>query len=219
MKRLRIVVAFLVGSCLLPCAARGALSLGIVPSATFPPPGVPFSTPLPMDLIFHETGTVEREGLFTYDIALDLVPPGGSAPLGVRFMTGPSAVQVVDPAAIARTNAAGQPAEPSITVLESTPQRLLFNITSAGELSDIDDGEIGARVFYTFEPGGRIGYYRVLFDAQNTVFGSGDPNLPLSIPVALIDAVPGIFYPPEPSTLALVGMASVLTLRRRRPAR
>jgi hypothetical protein len=162
------------------------------------------------DLIFHETGPVQREGLFAYDIALDFVRPAG-ANSGVSFVNGPGTTPVEIPAnpAIAMT-----PNPASLTILESTPTRLVFNITSGNDLTDIDEGESAARVFFTLAPDMTPGLYRMRFDPANTIFGSGDPELPLLIEVALTDE--GIFGIPEPSGLTMVGAAGVLALRRRR---
>jgi hypothetical protein len=206
--------------CLLACAmivsaapgvARGALSLQIGPldnpaltdTTLLPGQGVQF-----FDLIFHETGPVQREGLFTYDIALDMTGASNTA----SFVNGPGTtpVQIAPNPAIAMT-----PNPASITVLENTPSRLVFNITSGNDLTDIDDGETAARVFYNVNAAAPFGTYRITFDAPNTVFGSGDPELPLSIEVALSDA--GVItYVPEPGSLAAAGLFGLLFLRRRR---
>ena len=162
------------------------------------------------DLVFHETGPVQREGLFTYDIALNLDRGNNVA---TSFVSGPGTtpVQLGPNPAIAMT-----PNPASITVLESTPTRLVFNVTSGNDLTDIDEGETAARIFYTAVGNPTPGISRITFDVANTVFGSGDPELPLSIEVALTDEG-SIDYIPEPSGLVLAsGAAAALVLWRRR---
>ena len=192
-------------------AARGALSLQIGPrngtdagsaDAVVINPGTQF-----FDMIFHETGTVQREGLFTYDIALDL--PNGQ---GVSFVNGAGStpVQIGANPAIAMT-----PNPASITVLENTPSRLVFNITSGNDLTDIDEGESAARIFYTVAPDAVQGIRRIVFDAANSVYGSGDPELPLSIEVDMTDA--GVItFIPEPTGVAVLAVSAVFALRRHR---
>jgi hypothetical protein len=217
MNRFVTTSAVALGLWLAPAASHAALSLQIGPqngpdnidtTPIFPPGGPRF-----FDLIFHETGGVQPEGLFTYDIGLNVVRPGGlvlaTAPVGGN---GAGAVEV-GPNPVFNTGSA-----PSIQVSESTPSRLVFNVTSGGDLNDIDEGETAARVFYTLAPQAAYGVYRLVFDPDYTVFGSGDPNLPLSIDVALTDAgVVELF--PEPGALSLVGVVGLLALRRRRRAR
>ena len=219
MSRIALVLACVAGAILgVPAGlVRGAaLSLQLGPSqgGYDNPIPTPLETPLPLDLVFHETGPAQNEGLFVYDIRLELVSPAGSGPLGVTFVTGPSAVQIVDPAAIARRNASGAPAEPSIMILQSTPEVLWFDVVSAGELSDINEGDIAARVFYTYHLGGRPNDYLIVVDEDedHTVFASGDPRLPIRIDVDYPD-VGRIFYPPEPSCVSLLAMAGLMGLR------
>ena len=62
-------------------------------------------------------------------------------------------------------------------------------------------------------------HHNRLFDTQNTVFGSGDPNRPdPAIPVSLTDAGLVHVVVPEPASLSLLGFAGLLALRRRRAA-
>jgi hypothetical protein len=212
MNRFVTTSAVALGLWLVPAASHAALSLQIGSqngpnlndTTIVPPPGGPRF----FDLIFHETGGAQPEGLFTYDIGLRTA--GGlnlvTTPVGGN---GAGAVEV-GPNPVFNT---GSP--PSIQVSESTPSRLVFNVTSGGDLNDIDEGETAARVFYTLDPQVEYGVYRLSFDPDYTVFGSGDPNLPLSIDVALTDA--GVVYwIPEPGTASLLAGAAVVGLLRRR---
>jgi hypothetical protein len=90
---------------------------------------------------------------------------------------------------------------------------LLINASSNNDLANIDAGDVAARIFYVFDYT-FLGDYTIVFDTQLTVFGSGDPNRPLEIPVTLTDAG-FIRYIPEPSALSLLAGAALLALRRR----
>ena len=214
MNRFVTTSAVALGLWLVPAASHAALSLQIGSqngpnlndTTIVPPPGGPRF----FDLIFHETGGAQPEGLFTYDIGLRTA--GGlnlvTTPVGGN---GAGAVEV-GPNPVFNT---GSP--PSIQVSESTPSRLVFNVTSGGDLNDIDEGESAARIFYSVDRTVPLGLYRLAFDPDYTVFGSGDPNLPLSIDIALTDF--GVIdYIPEPGSLCLLGVAGLLALRRRRRA-
>src|SRR5215217_6140515 len=76
---------------MVPGVASAALSLQIGPQNG--PDAIDARHTLPVDagqkfidLIFHETGGVNPEGLFTYDILVNLVRPGG-ATSGVNLVT------------------------------------------------------------------------------------------------------------------------------------
>ena len=167
-----------------------------------------------IDLIFHETGGVNPEGLFTYDLALNLVRGAGN---GIAFKTAGVGTNGAGVVALAPNPVFNTGSAPSFQITESSPTRLVFNVTSGGDLNDIDEGESAARIFYTVAPDATPGMFRLQFDPDNTVFGSGDPNLPLSIDVALTDQ--GVLQViPEPGTLSLLGVAGLLALRRRRTA-
>jgi hypothetical protein len=207
---------------MVPGVASAALSLQMGPQNGSASPANNDASLLPLvdnglkfiDLIFHETGGVNPEGLFTYDIGLNLVRPGGS---GVSLITVPTGGNGAGAVALAPNPVFNTGSAPSFQISESSPTRLVFNVTSGGDLNDIDEGESAARVFYNVDPGAAPGVYRLQFDPDYTVFGSGDPNLPLSIDVALTDQ--GVLQVvPEPGTLSLLGIAGLLALRRRRTA-
>ena len=126
----------------------------------------------------------------------------------MSFVTGPGA------AAIPPENfVLPSPPPATLTVLESTPDRLLFNVTSGRDSGDINQGDVAARVFYTVDPAAGPGTYRILFDPNFTVFSSSNPNFDPLIFADATDA--GVIFVPEPSGLALLAAAGVLTLRRR----
>ena len=213
--------ARLVVSCLallaLPCPARADLSLQLGPRyGPFVndyeielPPGPRF-----FDIRFNETGRVEREGLFTYDIGLRVeARPGTEGAL--RLLTGDAAV-AVPPEIPGDDFVLPAAPPPMLTIVESDPDHLIFNVTMASggvPLPDIDQGERAARVFFTFAPDAPLGLYRVLADRDITVFGSGDPNLPLVIDVETTDAF--VIRIPEPGALSLLAASAPFALRRR----
>jgi MYXO-CTERM domain-containing protein len=70
-------------------------------------------------------------------------------------------------------------------------------------------------VFYTIDPGAAPGTYHINLDPSGTLFVSGDTGE--AIPVDISD--PGtVVVTPEPGSLALLGVAGLLALRRRRSA-
>jgi hypothetical protein len=197
---------------LLPAVSRGALSLGFGP-----PDGTnPASACLPgthfVDLIFADDST-EDEGLYAYDLVLNLVTPAGR-PGDVRIAGAerPPTDFVLsdDPNKSTFTIAQG----PGLT----DDRRITVNISSNNDLFDITTGKKAARLFYTIAPGALPGQFSLAFDPANTVFGSGDPNrLELALAVGLADAG-SLQICPEPGTLSITGLAGLLCLSRRRRA-
>ena len=204
-----------VAGLVLPSIASAALSLQVGPQASPATPDVTYtkgSTPSGQqffDLIFNDDST-ENEGLFAYDLVMNVVRPAGKT--GGISLAGaerpPSDFVLSD-----------DPAKSTFTVANNTPDNVLVNISSNNDLFDITTGKKAARVFYTVDPATiDLGDYSIVFDTQNTVFGSGDPNrTDPAIPVSLVDA--GVIHVvPEPASLSLLGFAGLLALRRRRAA-
>ena len=214
--RTLVLVSF-AGLLMLPCAVRADLSLQLGSAYGFDSLDV-VPAPRPgtsgfFDIRFNETGTVNREGLFTYDISLFVWPlPGVTG--GLRLLTGDAAV-AVPPEIPGDDFVLPTTPDPILTILESDANHLLFNVTSARlepPYADIDQGELAARVFWELDPSTPPGVYRVMVDQERTRFGTANPKLPLLIDVEKTDA----FVVPEPAGLSLVGLAGLLALRRRR---
>ena len=203
-----------VAGLVLPSIASAALSLQIGPQAS---PSTPDLTVVKgaapsgqqfMDLIFSDDST-ENEGLFAYDLVLNVVRPAGTT--GGISLAGaekpPTDFVLSDDAS-----------KSTFTVANSTADNLLVNISSNNDLFDITSGKKAARILYTIDPGIDLGDYKIVFDTANTVFGSGDPNRPdPALTVSLVDAG-FVQVVPEPASLSLLGFAGLLVLRRRRAA-
>ena len=200
----------------LPCPARADLSLQLGESYgpnTIDPIRVSPEGPFYFDIRFNETGAVEREGLFTYDVGLRVQRPAGVT-RGLRLLTGDAAV-AVPPEIPGGDFVLPAVPPPSLVIIESDADHVIFNVTMAvpdAPLPDIDQGERAARIFWTWEPFAPEGMYRVLADPDITAFGSGDPNLPLAIEVEMTDAF--VVIAPEPGAVSLLAVAAPFALRR-----
>jgi hypothetical protein len=203
-----------VAGLVLPSIASAALSLQIGPQASPATPDVTITKGAApsgqqfMDLIFTDDGA-ENEGLFAYDLVLNVVRPAGrTGGISLAGADRPPTDFVLS----------DDPNKSTFSVANNTPDNLLINISSNNDLFDITSGKKAARVFYTVDPNIDLGDYSIVFDTANTVFGSGDPNRPdPAIPVGLVDAG-FIQVVPEPASLSLLGFAGLLVLRRRRAA-
>jgi hypothetical protein len=202
---LKFAVACVVAAA--PRTAAAALSLEIGPV-------LPFPGRQSADLVFTETAPIENEGLFAYDL----------------LITGPVAARdLIRLDGVAAGNFPGfvlgdDPSKYTFSVAESDANHVLVNVSSNNDLFDIMSGKRAARAFYLLTPAGLVqsalgwcGETALAFDPGATVFGSGDPNRPdVNIPVDLRD---GAVLCPEPTGPALLGMAGLLALRRRRGPR
>ena len=239
MKRFVLAVApaaALVMPILLPRAGRNALGAEL--ALTFEAEGAGISgspsvewypssgTPHYFDLTFRETGAPFDEGLFTYDIGVHLVRPGGVTPAPgsptVRLLTGPGAVTippdhfVMPPVASPTT----------LMIDESTDDHLSFSIQPGdpedpAALGDINTGDKAGRIWYVVDPGTPPDTYRLQFLGprgpgltDETAFGTARPDIEVLLPVDISGQ--GQIITPEPSALSLLSAAALLTLRRRR---
>ena len=210
--KLRVLISHCIAGLLLPGVASAALELNIagpLSEARFGR-GSPDAFALPgqqfFDLIFVETGTTENEGLFAYDLLLQ-VPAAARNLVTLGGAERPTDNFVLD-----------VPSGATFTVAENAADHVLINISSNNDLADITTGKKAARILYTLTAQGLAQgltnpFQALTFDTGSTVFGSGDPNRPLEIRADLSD--PGVIGIPEPAGAALLAVAGVLALRRR----
>ena len=203
MKRCFIVAWAILCVAAAPGAARGGqLSLHVGPvngdPSSFPRPGLNF-----VDLTFTETGVPEDERLYSYDIAMRIVPPSGPHPACFQFVSGPGAV-TIPPANFVLP----QPPPAELTIIEAVSDSLQVNVTAEGATGDIDTGDTALRVYFTYQPMGTIGIYHLTFDPNNTVFASSEVR---AIPVAVAES--SLICWPEPAAVALLPPIAVLGLR------
>jgi hypothetical protein len=190
---------------MVPGVASAALSVAIVPDIEVPAGAIPTGEQF-VDLVFNETGTPANEGLFAYDLYITRDRPG------INLLRAEKPDNWVFKAAGAGFSQAG----PEFTHL---PDLIVVNALGdlLGANQDIEDGTKAARVFYTIDPGAAPGKYniRLANDPGTTLFVSGDTGE--AIPVDISDA--GVVtVTPEPGSIALLGVAGLLALRRRRSA-
>ena len=185
---------------LLPGVASAALSIDIGPDI--------FSDNNPttehfFDLVFHETGAPTNEGLFAYDLYLKADRPG------IKLLR----AEKPDNWVFTSPGASFQEAGPEFS---NKPGLIVVNAIGdlLGANQDIVDGTKAARVFYTMDPDAAAGTYHISLDPGGTLFVSGDTGEAIPVDISASFSVPI----PEPAGLSLLGIAGLLTLRRRRAA-
>jgi len=183
-----------------PGVASAALSIVPVP-ARITPGGIPGE--MYFDLVFRETGTPANEGLFAYDLYLQRDKPGINL---VR-------AEKPDNWVFTSPGASFQEAGPEFS---NKPGLIVVNAIGdlLGANQDIVDGTKAARVFYTMDPDAAAGTYHISLDPGGTLFVSGDTGEAIPVDISASFSVPI----PEPAALSLLGIAGLLTLRRRRAA-
>ena len=189
---------------LTPGLARAELALTAV--QPFPP----MSDRPYFDLVFAgDTAGADfpaDEGLLVYDLSV-VVPPGSRDKITLDGAERPDHF-VLD-----------VPGGATFSVAVNQPDRLLINVSgnTGTDLADINNGDKAARIFYRLDPAAQctgLGLTVFDFDADATVFGSGDVNYPaLQIPVSLSDSA--VIFCPEPAAAAPLAAAALLALRRR----
>jgi MYXO-CTERM domain-containing protein len=188
---------------MVPGVASAALSLAIAPDITVPANAIPTGEQF-VDLVFNETAPTANEGLFAYDLYLTRDKPGINL---VR-------AEKPDNWVFTSSGASFQEAGPEFS---HKPDLIVVNAIGdlLGANQDIQDGTKAARVFYTIDPGAAPGVYHIGLDPAGTLFVSGDTGE--AIPVDISDTGT-VTVTPEPGSLALLGVAGLLALRRRRSA-
>jgi hypothetical protein len=201
MKRFMFGLACIVA--MAPGVASAALSLVPVPATGPGPIGPGGPGERFFDLVFHETGTPANEGLFAYDLYLQRDKPGVNL---VR-------VEKPDNWVFTSPGASFQEAGPEFS---NKPGLIVVNAIGdlLGANQDIVEGTKAARVFYTLDPNVAPGVYHISLDPAGTLFVSGDTGE--AIPVDF--SQPFTIITPEPAGLSILGIAGLLTLRRRRTA-
>ena len=205
MPRKLILLAILCISALSLPAAAGPLQLRVGPNFgadTVDAVVAPGAGTQSLDLVFVESGQPYNELLFAYDAGVDAAQPG------LRL------VRAEKPDNWVLT---GSDSDTVFTEREARPDHILVNasyaLTYSGPLADITTGAKVARIYYSIDPGTAPGLYRITLDRNTTVFGTGNPNCSCPIFPDLSDAGV-VLVTPEPSGVALVGVAWVLALRR-----
>ena len=188
---------------MVPGVASAALSVTTGPDIEVVAGAIPQGEQF-FDLVFHETGTPANEGLFAYDLYLQRDRPG------INLIR----AEKPDNWVFTSAGASFQEAGPEFS---NKPGLIVVNAIGdlLGANQDIVDGTKAARVFYTLAPDVTPGTYHMNLDPSGTLFVSGDTGE--AIPVDISDAGT-VNVTPEPGSLALLGVAGLLALRRRRSA-
>ena len=198
MKRYALVLGCILS--LAPGVASAALSIVPVP-ARITPGGIPGE--MYFDLVFSETGTPANEGLFAYDLYLQRDKPG----INLIRAEKPDNWVFTSPGASFQEAGPEFSNKPGLIVVNAIGDLL-------GANQDIVDGTKAARVFYTMDPDAAAGTYHISLDPGGTLFVSGDTGEAIPVDISASFSVPI----PEPAALSLLGIAGLLTLRRRRAA-
>jgi len=186
---------------MVPGVASAALSVAIVPDIVVPAGAIPTGEQS-FDLVFNETGTPANEGLFAYDLYLKRDKPG----INLIRAEKPDNWVFTSPGASFQEAGPEFSNKPGLIVVNAIGDLL-------GANQDIVDGTKAARVFFTLDPFLAPVPLQISLDPAGTLFVSGDTGE--AIPVDISDSGSVICWP-EPAGLSLLGVAGLLTLRRRR---
>ena len=108
-----------------------------------------------------------------------------------------------------------------LTAVEGDAGHLLISGSSPGErvnLTKDQPVQNAARIYYSVDPGAAPGFYSIRMEEGTTRIYTANDTGWVPPPVGVTDAGL-VLVTPEPSGLAVLGLAGVLALRRRREAR